>query len=65
MEVFDMFEIKKTETGNKTFRLPVELIQKLEAVAQQKGVSMNYLVMECCEYALDNLKPEETDKEGK
>lgn len=60
-----MFEIKKPETGNKTFRLPVELIQKLEAVAQQKGVSMNYLVMECCEYALDNLKPEETDKEGK
>ena len=60
-----MFEIKKPETGNKTFRLPVELIQKLEAVAQQKGVSMNYLVMECCEYALDNLKPEEIEKDKK
>lgn len=56
-----MFEIKKPETSNKTFRLPVDLIQRLESVAQQNGVSMNYLVMECCEYALNNLKND--DKE--
>ena len=54
-----MFDVKKPEMANKTFRLPVELIKRLETVAQQKGVSMNNLVLQCCEYALDNLKDEQ------
>ncbi|MEL7655973.1 MAG: toxin-antitoxin system HicB family antitoxin [Bacillota bacterium] len=53
-----MFDVKKPEVANKTFRLPVELIKRLEMVAQEKGVSMNNLVLQCCEYALDNLKNE-------
>lgn len=51
-----MFDVKKTEMINKTFRFPAELIERLAVVAQQKGVSMNNLVVQCCEYALDNLK---------
>ena len=51
-----MFEVKKEEMSNKTFRLPISLIKRLENVAQQKGVSMNNLVRQCCEYALDHLK---------
>ncbi len=51
-----MFNVKKTEMANKTFRLPVELIKRLEYVAQQKGVSVNNLVQQCCQYALDNLE---------
>mgnify|MGYP000907455166 CR=1 FL=1 len=54
-----MFEVKKPEMANKTFRLPVELIKRLEVVAQEKGVSMNNLVLQCCEYALDNLNGED------
>lgn len=50
-----MFQIKKTEYVNKTFRLPVELVKKLEILAQEKGVSLNNLVSQCCEYALDNI----------
>ena len=50
-----MFQIKKTEYVNKTFRLPVELVKKLEILAQEKGVSLNNLVAQCCEYALDNI----------
>ncbi len=50
------FDIRKPETTNKTFRLPSELLHKLEKVAQQKGVSLNYLVGQCCEYALANLR---------
>ena len=53
-----MFDVKKPEMVNKTFRLPVELVRRLELVAQQKGVSMNNLVRQCCEFALDNLKEE-------
>ena len=51
-----MFDVKKTEMINKTFRLPAELINRLSIVAQKKGVSVNNLVAQCCEYALDNLK---------
>ena len=50
-----MFKVKKPEHINKTFRMPVELVQKLEVLAQQKGVSLNNLVIQCCEYALENL----------
>ena len=50
-----MFQIKKTEYVNKTVRLPVELVKKPEILAQEKGVSLNNLVSQCCEYALDNI----------
>lgn len=52
----DMFRVEKTEYANKTFRLPVELIQKLERLAQDEQVSMNQLVIQCCNYALDHLE---------
>lgn len=43
---------------NKTFRLPKELVQELQTVAQNQGVSLNKLVQQCCEYALKNLDKE-------
>ncbi len=51
-----MFEVKKTEHINKTFRMPSELVKQLEILAQEKGVSLNNLVVQCCEYALENLE---------
>ena len=54
-----MFEIKKTEYINKTFRLPLELVKELEKVAQNQNVSLTNLIVQCCEYALENLKKEE------
>ena len=50
-----MFKIEKPEMTNKTFRLPLKLVQELQVVAQNKDVSLNYLVQQCCEYALKNL----------
>ena len=38
-----MFQVKKPEYVNKTFRMP------------QKDVSLNQLVTQCCRYALDHL----------
>lgn len=58
-----MFEVKKNEHINKTFRLPVELVKKMEMLAQSKGVSLNNLVVQCCEYALENI--EHSDDEDK
>lgn len=56
-----MFYVHRTEMVNKTFRLPEELVNRLAAVAQQQGVSMNNLVAQCCVYALDHLAGPETD----
>lgn len=50
------FEVKKQEMVSKTFRLPLDLLARLGTVAQQKGVSLNNLVGQCCEYALANLR---------
>ena len=53
-----MFRISKPEMVNKTFRMPKELVDRLSKVAQAKSVSLNYLVISCCEYALKNLPKE-------
>jgi EAL domain-containing protein (putative c-di-GMP-specific phosphodiesterase class I) len=36
-------------------------VNKLETVAQNKGVSVNNLVVQCCEYALANLDAAQGD----
>ena len=46
-----MFDVKKPEMINKTFRLPLPLVETLQEVAQSKGVSLNNLIIQCCEYA--------------
>ena len=57
-----MFEIQKG-TGAihvKTIRLPDELFRHLDQLAQDNGISMNALILQCCNYALCNMeKPEE------
>ena len=55
--------IKKIDYINKTFRMPVDLVDKLEVLAQNNGVSLNNLIVQCCEYCLENIKSgEKTDK---
>ena len=54
-----MFEIKKPSSSNKTIRMPDNLIEKLEKLAAQNDISFNQLVVQCCEYAIDNLKSPE------
>ena len=51
-----MFAVKKTEMVNKTFRMSTDLVKRLAVVAQEQGVSMNNLVSQCCEYALDHME---------
>lgn len=53
------FEVRKYESANKTIRMPTGLIKRLETLAQQKDVSFNQLVIQCCEYALDNLEEDD------
>ena len=58
-----MFKVKKTEYVNKTFRLPTDLVKRLEVVAKNKNVSLNNLVVQCCEYALENIDNSEAPKD--
>lgn len=50
-----MFYPKKTTSSNKTLRLPDVLIEKLERLAYKNDISFTQLVIQCCEYALDNM----------
>ena len=40
-----MLKIQKTEYQNKTFRLPVALVEKLGEAAQKNNISMTKLVI--------------------
>ena len=54
-----MFRVKQTEEMiNKTFRLPQSLLDELAKIAEHEKVSVNNLVRQCCEYALQNMKAE-------
>lgn len=54
-EVITMFKISKPEYVNKTFRMPKELVSELEKLAQEQEISLNQLVIQCCQYALEHL----------
>jgi predicted HicB family RNase H-like nuclease len=51
-----MFRVRKVEeTLNRTFRIPASLLERLSVTAQNENVSVNQLVIQCCEYALNDL----------
>lgn len=56
-----MFKVSKPEMVNKTFPMLAELVERLNVVAQAQKVSLNNLVCQCCEYALDNLSDSKND----
>lgn len=53
-----MFELQKQsiEYENKSLRLPKELIDKVQALADEYNMSFNKVVIKCVEYSLDNMK---------
>ena len=56
-----MFQIKNPRNSNKTIRMPDDLIDRLQKLADQNDISFNQLVVQCCEYALDNMLPSSDD----
>ncbi len=59
-----MLELEKGfESVNKTFRIPVNIVERLETLAGEYNTSVNKIVIQCLEYALDNLSDnDKTDK---
>ena len=56
-----MFKIQKASNSHvsKPFRLPEELVEKLDKLAFENNISLNQLVIQCLNYALDDM--EESD----
>ncbi|MCL2508069.1 MAG: hypothetical protein FWF05_02700 [Oscillospiraceae bacterium] len=52
-----MFKIQKgSDSESKTFRIPIEIIERLGTLASANKLSLNQLVVQCLQYALDNLE---------
>ena len=47
---------KGYDTVSKTFRLPVDLVEKTENIASENKISLNKLVVQCLLYAVDNIE---------
>lgn len=48
---------KYSEYSSKTFRLPNEIINKLEEIAKENNTSVNRIVIQCLEYAISEASP--------
>lgn len=56
-----MFKLKKeyVEYENKSLRLPKDLITRVQELANANNMSFNRVIIQCIEYALDNVEKEE------
>ena len=55
-----MFKIKPGDvTVTKTLRLPERMTQQLERIAKENKVSFTAVVVQCLQYALDELGEQE------
>ena len=53
-----MFKLKKecNEYENKSLRLPKDLIDTVQKLADENNMSFNKVIIQCVEYALDNME---------
>ncbi len=53
-----MFEVKPGygEYENKSLRLPKNLTEKVQELADKNNTSFNKIVIQCIEYALEDMK---------
>lgn len=56
-----MFKIQpgNGDTITKTIRMPANVVGVLERLAEENGVSFTSLVIQCVQYALQNMDAEE------
>ncbi len=52
----------KPECASKTFRLPKDMIEKLDKIACINNLSLNQLVIQCLDYALHNIDAGDNEK---
>lgn len=47
---------KKTESFNKTVRLPEDVIETIEGLARKNNMSFNMVVLRMVQFAIENMK---------
>ncbi|CDB24181.1 putative uncharacterized protein [Clostridium sp. CAG:557] len=55
-----MFEVDnefKNANVPRTIRFTEPLFDELSKIASENGISFNLLVLQCCKYAMENMKP--------
>lgn len=62
MKKFKLPNMKEEKTTLKTIRMKLKTINRLEELAKSKDMSVNRLINECIEFALDNLNSSEKEK---
>lgn len=62
MKEFKIPNINEEKTVLKTIRLKFATLQKIEKLAQKNNISVNRLINECIEFALDNLQDKDSNK---
>ena len=58
-----MFRVKRVSQSNRTVRLPDDLIERLNVIANEADISFNRLVVQCCEYALEHLQMDDDEED--
>lgn len=53
--------IIKNKIIPRTIRFTDTLFEKLNILSNQNDISFNYLVIQCCEYALSNIEDNNTN----
>ncbi len=50
------FKVKHQEYVNRTFRFKKEFIDRLDKVCDEENISLNKLIVQCVEFALENME---------
>lgn len=61
MEKFKIPTIQEEKTMLKTIRIKVPTYNRIETLATKHNISMNKLINDCIEYALNNLEEDEEE----
>lgn len=62
MKEFKLPNLDEEKTVLKTIRLKYLTLQKIEELSKQTDISVNRLINECIEFALNNLTKEDLSK---
>lgn len=62
MKEFKLPNIDEEKSVLKTIRLKFATLQKIEDLSKQTNISVNRLINECIEFALNNLTEKELSK---
>lgn len=57
-----MWKIQKGyDSVSRTFRLPEDIVVRMEVLASENKISLNQLVIQCLRYAVEHLDTENSD----